>query len=308
MPSSPFEDISHEAHEQWYDKQYPDGESRIKAIQSWKKGIENQNIAFWLQNRMWNLIDPIIKMGEKWLTVGDGYGLDAHYIIGKGAVVCSTDISDTFLSLAKGNGFIREFSIENAENLSFQDKEFDFVLCKESYHHFPRPFLAVYEMIRVARKGIILIEPNDPISQMPLLLALVNILDRIHPNLVEKFWKNRFSFETVGNYVFKLSIRECEKIAMGLNLPAMAYKGINNSYYQTDSGSEPADPKSKALRSIKRKIRWANLLSQSSILPYQLLSVILFKEKPEPSELQKLKRDGYQYREFPKNPYLGLAK
>jgi ubiquinone/menaquinone biosynthesis C-methylase UbiE len=304
MSSSPFEDISHKAHEQWYDIQFPDNSSRIEAINSWKKGIQNQNIAFWLQNRMWNLIDPFINKGEKWLTVGDGYGLDAHYLLGKEAKVCSSDISDTFLSLAKENGFIEEFSIENAEKLSFKDQSFDYVLCKESYHHFPRPYLAVYEMIRVAEKGIMLIEPNDPLSQMPLLLAMVNLLDRIHSTWVEKIWKNRFSFETVGNYVFKLSIRECEKIAMGLNLPAMAYKGINNSYYQTDSGTELASPDSKALKKIKFKIRRANFLSASSILPYQLLAVVLFKVKPDPDKIQELTTAGYYYREFPKNPYL----
>lgn len=304
MSSSPFENISHTAHEQWYDKQFPNETDRLEAIDNWKQGIENQNIAFWLQNRMWSLINPFIKKGDRWLTVGDGYGLDAHYLLGKGVEACSTDISDTFLSLSKENGFIKDFSIENAEKLRYQDQIFDFVLCKESYHHFPRPYLAVYEMLRVAKKGIMLIEPNDPISQMPLLLAMVNIMDRLDMNLVEKFWKNRFSFETVGNYVFKLSLRECEKISMGINLPALAYKGINNSYYTPETGNEIASEHSPSLKKIKRKIAWDNFLARCGIVPYQLLSVVLFKEKPDLFEIMTLKENGYQYREFPQNPYL----
>jgi len=308
MSTSPFEILSHDAHEQWYDLQYPNQEIRLKALESWKKGIENQNIGFWLQTRMWNLTDPFIKKSQTWLTVGDGYGLDGHYIQSKGAKICSSDISDTFLSLAKENGFIDRFSIENAEKLSFEDNSFDYVLCKESYHHFPRPYLGVYEMLRVAQKGIILIEPNDPISQMPFLLGMVNILDKWNTNLAEKFWKNRFSFESVGNYVFKLSLRECEKIAMGLNLPALAYKGINNSYYQTESGEELADKNSKSLKKIKRKIRLANFLSKTSLLPYQLLSVAIFKEMPGQDEIETLKKAGYSFRIFPKNPYLKNSK
>lgn len=303
MIETKFDEISHEAHELWYDKQYPSPEARQEAIENWKKGIENQNIAFWLQNRMWNLINPLIS-GNKWLTVGDGYGLDARYLESKGGKVVSSDISDTFLSLAQENGFIKKFSIENAEQLSFENNSFDFVLCKESYHHFPKPYLAIYEMLRVAAEGIILIEPADPISQMPLLLGLVNLLDRTNPYLVEKFWKNRFSFETVGNYVFKLSIREMEKLAMGLNLPAIAYKGINNSYYQSSSGSEPANSTSKAFRRIKQKIWFANLLSKTSIVPYQLLSIVIFKTPPSQEKVEKLRLDGYFFRQFPKNPYL----
>ena len=56
---------------------------------------------------------------------------------------------------------IKNYKIENAENLSFEDKTIDFILCKESYHHFPRPMVALYEMLRVARNGVLLIEPND---------------------------------------------------------------------------------------------------------------------------------------------------
>ena len=62
---------------------------------------------------------------------------------------------------------------------------------------------------------------------MPLLLFLKNVLDLFNPFLINKIWKNRFSWEKVGNYVFKISDREVEKIAMGLGLPCIAFKEMN---------------------------------------------------------------------------------
>ena len=99
------------------------------------------------------------------MTVGDGrFGKDAHVVQSKdpSARVHATDISDMLLREAAATGYIKSFSRENAESLSFGDGEFDFVLCKESYHHFPRPMIALYEMIRVAGTGVILMEPTDP--------------------------------------------------------------------------------------------------------------------------------------------------
>lgn len=57
------------------------------------------------------------------------------------------------------------YSVENAESLSFRDNEFEVAFCKEAYHHFPRPFLALYEMLRVASKAVVLAEPNDQIPR-----------------------------------------------------------------------------------------------------------------------------------------------
>jgi gentisate 1,2-dioxygenase len=110
--------------------------------------------------------------------------------------------------------------------------------------------MGVYEMLRVSKKAVILIEPQDPLTKMPLMLFLKNILDRFNPNLLQKYWKNRYSFEPVGNYVFKLSDRDMEKLAMGMNLPAIAFKGLNSSYYNPKTANEKADDNSAAFRQI----------------------------------------------------------
>ena len=63
----------------------------------------------------------------------------------------ATSLTDSNLRIAQERGYIDKFQAENAERLSLTDDSFDFILCKESYHHFPRPAIAFYEMVRVAR-------------------------------------------------------------------------------------------------------------------------------------------------------------
>lgn len=299
-----FEETSYLSHESWFAKQYPDQEKRLNTIRKWQKSIENNTIDYWLHERLFELANPLINAGESWLTVGDGYGFDANYFKRKGCTVMATDIGGAFLPLVKDLHLIDNFSVENVEKLTFEDNSFDYVFCKEAYHHFPRAYLGVYEMIRVAKKAIILTEPQDPLTKMPLMLAVKNILDRFDPTILQKYWKNRYSFEEVGNYVFKLSDREMEKIAMGMNLPAIAFKGINNSYWKAGLDTEIANNNSNAFRKIQSKLRRDNFLCKLGVLPYQVLSAVIFKTLPTQETINNLKKEGYLYYEFPKNPYL----
>ena len=101
---------------------------------------------------MLKTIKPFIKKGEHWLTIGDGrYGTEANYIMTNGANALATDYSDKLLKIGKEIGFINEYKKENAESLSFQDNSFDYVLIKEAFHHFPRPWIALHEAFRVCK-------------------------------------------------------------------------------------------------------------------------------------------------------------
>ena len=138
--SKDFSEKSYEKNEQNYKKFARNGDQEILA-NSW---LDSTTIGVWRFNRMWGSIDSmLLDISASWLTVGDGgYGLDAHYIYSKGVRnVLATDISDYLLKEGKEKGLIPEFKKENAEKLSFMDEEFDYVLCKEAYHHFPRPMI-----------------------------------------------------------------------------------------------------------------------------------------------------------------------
>jgi hypothetical protein len=149
-------------------------------------------------------------------------------------------------------------------------------------------------MVRVCRKAVVIQEPVDILLTMPVLLFLKNILDRIHPKLIKLLWKNQYSFEVVGNFVYKVSEREFEKAAIAIGLPAIAFKGYN--HYKNKSANSK-------LSSIKIMLFIRNLLSKLGILPYEQLSTILFKQKPTSKTIQDLRLNGYKYIEFPMNPY-----
>jgi len=155
-----FNQLSYQSHE-IHSCDCARGGKKAKHAKTW---FEDDTVDAWRHKRMYKSLDPLLKAfpHASWLTVGDGrFGNDAHYIQERGLKVLATDISDVLLNEAKEIGYIDDYSKENAEALSFSDEEYDFVFCKESYHHFPRPMIALYEMLRVAKTGIVLIEPND---------------------------------------------------------------------------------------------------------------------------------------------------
>lgn len=92
---------------------------------------------------------------------------------------------------------------------------------------------------------------------MPTLLYLTNLLGRINDRMINKIWENRFSHETVVNFVYKVSEREFEKFAAGLNLPMIAIKKLNPNFWYLGSEHIKADRKEKAFRRIpfRKKIR-----------------------------------------------------
>ncbi|MES2456550.1 MAG: class I SAM-dependent methyltransferase [Bacteroidota bacterium] len=299
-----FNEESYKRHGQWYNSQFPDEKSKIAQLQTHQLNKSGRDIGQWLQNLFFGCIDPLTsETAQRWLTIGDAYGFDAQYLLGKGQLATASDLNTDFLKLAKNEGIIDDFSAQNAELLSYPANTFDYLLCKEAYHHFPRPYAALYEMIRVAKKGMVLIEPQDPISKMPLLLMLMNLLSGFKDKFSSKIWKNRFSYEPVGNFVYKISAREMEKFAAGLNLPLVAFKGINPNYYFKGAEQQESSLKKRRFRWIYIRKKFADLGVFLKLIPSQVLCAIAFKELPEEGLLKELKKAGYQLVYIPKNPY-----
>ena len=129
--------------------------------ESW---LNESTADYWRHIRSFEIVRLIAESrvdneGVNWLTIGDGrLGLDSIRIRSFGFnEVLATDISPYLLDIAKSKGLIEGFKIENAENLTFEDESFDYIFCKESLHHFPQPYKALYESLRFSRKGLILI-------------------------------------------------------------------------------------------------------------------------------------------------------
>jgi len=157
---SDFQEWSYREHETHYEGHGGDGEHTEDA-ETW---LRSDTVDAWRHERKHRSLDPLLEAESesKWVTIGDGrWGREAAYIEEHGHNAIATDISDELLREAVEKGLIQEFSKENAEDLSFDDERFDYAFCKESLHHFPRPYLAIYEMLRVSQKGIVLLHIND---------------------------------------------------------------------------------------------------------------------------------------------------
>jgi len=296
--------VIYDKHDKEWDKCLSDNEHH-KISLTW---LENKNtLDRWRHNRMYQLVQPIIDSSNNysWLTVGDGrYGTDAHALQNFGAkdVTC-TDMSDTLLKIGHASGFISKFAEENAENLSFNDDNFDFTFCKEAYHHFPRPQIALQEMLRVSKVGVVLIEPRDAVIDSSPISIFLSFLRRL---LGKKSYMQHF-FEPVGNYVFSISEREMEKIQLGMHRQHLAFYGLNDSYRD---GIEFTDLDSTLLKEkfvifkIRSTIKFKNLLCRLGLLKSDLLAVILFKSVPSNELLTSMQQHGWSFSVLPDNPYV----
>ncbi len=285
-------------------------------LQTWK---QFNTVDAWRHKRMYDAVLPVLLSypDASWLTVGDGrYGTDANFLIRNNAKeVMATSISDELLKQAYADGFISNYKVENAEDLSFAENSFDFVFCKESYHHFPRPMVAFYEMLRVARNAVIVIEPNDV-----NIITIKDVKTLIKPpnkwKLIKNFSKDfmgikRFTYntynpggyETLGNYIYSTSQREFEKAALGLNLPLIAFKGIND-HYENGVEFEQASADSLLFTKIKNAIATADAFCEKNGRPYNILVSIIFKVSPNEAVLRQLAAIGFILENLPRNPYV----
>lgn len=301
-------------------------ESSYKAHQDGRKfvgkdieAVMNKNsVDYWRHERMYNTLLPLLNSypNARWLTVGDGnFGKDANYILSKGGDAMATDLNNPSFESALEQGFIKEFKLENAEKLSFQDGSFEFVLCKEAYHHFPRPYIAIYEMLRVTSKAIVLIEPNDQdtlsLPDMTLgngffwfMRAFVKTIKNFIRKPVKPALDYTLFYEPAGNFVFTLNYHEMKKVAVALNFPAIAYKGFNDTYIE-GTGDEMLADKGPIYRHVAKGINKRDRqVKLGSNFP-TMITFIIFKTEPSEACLGSLKSSGFIFEKLPRNPVIG---
>ena len=260
-----------------------------------------------------------------WLTIGDGrLGLDSIRIRSLGfKEVLATDISPHLLEIAKSKGLIKGFKIENAEKLTFEDESFDYVFCKESLHHFPQPYKALYESLRCARKGLILIEPNDvqqtenthfnrrDVNFRGKVLWFAGVVFRKFGYSLSKTGRNvgqnlKPTWEASGNFCYPFSMRELLKVAYGLNLQNIYFKGLNDHYIE-GCEFEPANIlESSVFAEIVSVVQEKDFKVQEGKAEPDLLMTIILKVAPDELLARKLKENGWQRIEIERNPYANL--
>lgn len=254
----------------------------------------------WLQERVYDIARHLGGVpDETWLTIGDGrFGWDSLRLMAHGvAHAFATDIDESLLKLAKARGDLADYAVENAEKLSFADKSFDYAFCKEALHQCPRPALALYEMLRVARKGVILIEPNDRIH------APARVIRDAARRLLggEKYHRDAKAYAADGNYIFPISPREIEKMALAVDIPQVAFKGLNDAY-EPGLEFEPLD--SVRGRRTRRRIFLRDLLCRLRLDKPMLLMAALFQVAVPGPQRAAMEKAGWRFTDLPRNPYI----
>lgn len=216
------------------------------------------------------------------VTVCDGRAVESGFMKEYGLKVTATDLSINHLKEAWKRGNIHHFSQENAEKLSFKDASFDWGAVKAGLHHLPRPMLGLYELLRVARHGIILMEGHDG-------LALRKI---------RRFWFSERDWEESGNYVYRFTQREIEKVCLSLNLPMYA---VRTRFLPWNRRQERCKKGTLGYRLRKRGYGLFNKLFSSH---GNTFTALLFKKPASEEQKVLLCRSGFKVVSLPNNPYL----
>jgi ubiquinone/menaquinone biosynthesis C-methylase UbiE len=140
--------------------------------------------------------------GKTILIVCAGDGFDADYWHRLGALVTATDLSGEACKKIKERNPAIVTKVEDAEHLSFANESFDYVIVRAGLHHLPRPLVGLYEMLRVAKEGILVMEAQD--SLLLRLIVRMGLALEIEPS---------------GNYVYRFTRREMRKICRAHFLP-----------------------------------------------------------------------------------------
>ena len=255
----------------------------------------------WRHLRMLEFTACFKDMDLTWLTIGDHYGHDALLIKDHGNKhVTPSSLNTSQLMNAQKLELIDKFLCINAEKIDLPDNSFDYVVCKEALHHMPRPYMAIYEMLRVSRKGVCFIEPSDPqidwnpgpqntlsrkIIDNSIVGKSIQYFDPKGQEIYSKFldWWEDGAF----NYVYTMSKREVSKISQGLGIPAYATLGLND-VYQEEWATQLCEEQTEGYVKTIDQIMLHDQLCSLSGMPHNYVTGILFKETPSPDIIYKL--------------------
>ncbi|HXX36703.1 MAG TPA: methyltransferase domain-containing protein [bacterium] len=112
------------------------------------------------------------------LDVGCGLGLVLETLAERdpGLALAGLDISPEMIRIAKERlGTRADLRLGDAEALPWEDHRFDYVVCVDSFHHYPHAIRALAEMHRVLKRGgrLTIADPTAP----PILRQLANAVN-----------------------------------------------------------------------------------------------------------------------------------
>ena len=118
------------------------------------------------------------------------------------------DSDDELREIAASDPRVR-YEKQNCERLSYASGSFDLVFCKESLHHLARPVQGLYELLRVCRGAVLVLEPYD--SQLDGLLRKLGLNTVYESNQLG-------NLELRDNFVYRWDRKQLEFVLKSLYL------------------------------------------------------------------------------------------
>ncbi len=103
------------------------------------------------------------------------------------------------------------WSRQDAETLSYEDSSFDLVTVHLGLHHCRMPHKALCEMYRVARKGVLIIEPCENWMVKIGLKSGVGQEYEVHAVAFHRFKSGGVNNTPIPNYVYRWTVNEIRR-------------------------------------------------------------------------------------------------
>lgn len=135
------------------------------------------------------------------LVVCGGAGGEGIFFLRSGfGDVTVSDVSGNSLQLAKKLEPRLKTCVLNAEQIELRNDSYDLVVVQDGLHHLPRPALGLTEMLRVAAKAVVVVEPHDS-----LVGNLIGTKWEVHDDAINYVyrWNARMVEQTVKSYLLQ---------------------------------------------------------------------------------------------------------
>jgi ubiquinone/menaquinone biosynthesis C-methylase UbiE len=112
-----------------------------------------------------SLIVKEFEYGTRVLEVGCGAGESSSRIVKMldGRYFEASDVDTRYIEKINTMGLQYKVSVESVFNLKRKDKEFDYVILLEVLEHLDNYEDAMKELVRVAKRGVVISVPNEPL-------------------------------------------------------------------------------------------------------------------------------------------------
>lgn len=151
------------------------------------------------------------------------------------------------------------------EDITIADKKFDLVFVHEALHHCHSPHRALCEMLRISRRHVVFMEPNDSLFVTGLIKFGFSFPFEIPAVIANDFERGGVRDSQIPNFIYRWNAHEVEKVVSSF-MPEWNFRVFAYPYWNFN-----ADERELALRTQTRIGKITALLGAQNFL--QLLKI-----------------------------------